>query len=372
MVEDAYTNAPGNVVDASSTTLDLAASWGLAKAGTLRLDASCPATVTLSENVGGGLVPMSLPYEWHGGANGDGRIEFSVSLDDKTASGDIGEVSFMFTSDDGSENLYERATLKAARLRVVADAQWPSNKTRHVFGPQETFKIRQTPSGFFTFSKGAHGSATVNGESVTAPNGAEPFTVMATSEYGSTTLSFETIAPTELVAIDCRVGTATDWMERGAVPPESGNIFVGMTTALKILPDHVSFEHLYTEEGICAATGIWGFFRPYWQLIPPHNGRAGALDVIKVKSGNLVGDDLAGYVFSTVDGFELSSGGFMYDIPNYWYVMRKNAIVGEKKQFCKTPCYFVLTDNGDFSVHRFGCSVVRGTNGVSNVITGVQ
>ena len=258
--------------------------------------------------------------------------------------------------------------LRVVKLRVEADANFPSNKVRHVFGPYETFTIHQEPSGFFTFSPGSQGHATINGNVVKAPHLAERFTVTASSSYGSTTLMFNSIEPTEIVAIDCEASAGEVWTENGQSAPMPGEVAVGMVTRRRLLPDHVSFEHLYVEEGECPVSGVWGVFRGFKEALGDHDASAGAWRAGKVEVGNLIDDDFSGICFSAAFSDSISAGGFQYNVPNFWHVRNGSSLIGGRHYFCTTPGVFRLYDNGDFSINRFDCSVLRGTNGVSTVI----
>ena len=63
------------------------------------------------------------------------------SLEDRPESGVV-DVTFELEFVGDIEGFASDASglLKVVKFRVEADANWPSNKIRHVFGPLETFK----------------------------------------------------------------------------------------------------------------------------------------------------------------------------------------------------------------------------------------
>ena len=146
-----------------------------------------------------------------------------------------------------------------------------------------------------------------------------------------------------------------------------GEVAVGMVTHRQLMPDHVSFEHLYVEEGECPVSGVNGFFEPMSQSLPPHDASAGAWKTSEVGSGNFIDDDFAGIGFKAALGTSYSHGSFQYNVPNYWYVMKGSSIIGKKEPFGIKPGVFELYQNGDFTITRFDCAVLRGTNGVARV-----
>ena len=329
VTEEAYTNAPGEVVAASSSELGLAASWGLAKSGTLRLESSCPTVVSVSEKVGGVSSPVPLPFEWHAMENNYGQRELFVSVDDKSATGEIGSITFTFVSDDGIENLHHATVLRAVKLRVEADAQWPSNRTRHVFGPQETFKIRQTPSGFFTFSPGSQGGATVtNGTTVVAPDNAKTFTVTASSDYGSVTLPFGTIAPTDMKGGNPRNWEDFEWHAFVGKPLAYDEAGVVMHIDTWLEPLYVSFKHLRLYEGYaptCNRRGWYLDLEEFPEEMLCHNAETGAgsgtyggsFGIAEVGNMSENGDFVGSWIGSRL---AYTNGAYQLAIPLKWFV----------------------------------------------------
>ena len=142
-----------------------------------------------------------------------------------------------------------------------------------------------------------------------------------------------------------------------------------MTVDLKLMPDYVSFEHLYIEEGSCPPDDGKGIFKPWMGSLLYHGEDEGAGKPKKVQERNFAGGDFASTVLS-IDSTAWGPGSFRYNIPNFWSVKNEDGTVGEKHPFCNTPCVFVFFANGDLSVTKYECSVTRGINNVSTVTGG--
>ena len=61
------------------------------------------------------------------------------------------------------------------------------------------------------------------------------------------------------------------------------------------------------------------------------------------------------------------SGGFQYNIPNYWYIKDANGDPGEMHLFKYEPQIIRFYANGDLSREKYGCIVTRGTNDISAI-----
>ena len=115
-------------------------------------------------------------------------------------------------------------------------------------------------------------------------------------------------------------------------------------------------------------TNVTGFFAPYASELKPHDVGAGAWREVEVGELNCAGDDFASTVIS-ITNIEWAAGGFEYRIPVKWYV-KQDAVPVVTNDFVFSPETFSLSSNGEFSVSKFGCTAVRGTNGVTTVTMG--
>ena len=141
-----------------------------------------------------------------------------------------------------------------------------------------------------------------------------------------------------------------------------------MIVDLRLMPDYVSLENVFLQEGFCMPTNVSGLFAPYACELKPHDVGAGACREVEVGEENYAGDDFAGTVIS-IAGREGASGGFEYQIPVKWYV-KQDAVPVVTNDFGFSPEVFALSPTGDFSVGKFGCVAVRGTNGVTTATMG--
>ena len=139
-VESAYTNAPGNVTVRTSTEQKLTAHWALREDGTLTLSAAEGAAVSVRIESPDGP-EVELPHVWYGYAGDVDSTDFYVTNNDPSRAGEPVWFALEFDGDGGDYDSDSSGLLDVVRYRVRADALWPSNRVRHVFGPQETFKV---------------------------------------------------------------------------------------------------------------------------------------------------------------------------------------------------------------------------------------
>ena len=135
--------APGEVVPLRSSALRATVSWATAEAGTVRL--SCEPEGAFAAVSDGAATP--LPCEWSAAKDGVGSRE--IALEGRAAlaeAGDVARLALTFEPDEGGAAIEETAEIRAYELMVEAAAEWPSNRTRHVFGPLEKAKLTITPN----------------------------------------------------------------------------------------------------------------------------------------------------------------------------------------------------------------------------------
>ena len=359
--ETQYTNAPGVVVSRRSTSTTLTCRvMGGEYGGNVVVSLSNGAKILRTS---GDVLPGSASV-----AAGEETLLSAAfeGLSESVAVGDIVGTA-VFTENMTGRQLTSRTSLTSIKVSVVADAMSPTNRVRHVFGPQETATLQAVP--VHGEAKWHVGGTNVVGSSCryAAPNA--PTNTIASFSAATVVFPFDlsVIAPTELNATSWWSATPNEWVAMTGSSPVPGEIAVGLRTSLRLLPDYVSFMHLYLQEGECEASGIWGFFEPYANSLLPHDANAGAWNEVGVSSiDNAAGDDFAGTSFGTIP-IALAAGGFEYAITNYWYVKNGAAVIGTPQPFLIEHQVFSLTSGGDLSVEKYRCTATRGTNGVTIV-----
>ena len=358
--ENEYTNALYDVVSHSSTTNAL--------------------HIKVDGGAYGGLLEIELDDGGRLGTFG-GDVLFSQM---EVVAGETLELEHFFKAYKSSENeddiiakvrftefmtgavIEDEDSMTAVRVAVMADADWPLNKVRHVFGPQETAVIRYYPNDLQNVLWDI-GGALHSGNLMPYLASDEPTNVSATVSVGDSSFSFRltTIAPEGLDAIACRAFTDDDWFLLTGEVPALGDVAVGMEVELRLMPDNVSFKNVFLQEGECKAVNVTGFFRENSVVLFPHGTAQGAWREVGVYSvSNYVGGDSACANFGSIP-IRLTEGGFEYPITNYWYV--KNGVLNSRHHpFYVANQKFLIYSNGDFSVDKFNCTVTRGTN---NLIT---
>ena len=192
------------------------------------------------------------------------------------------------------------------------------------------------------------------------PPDASTFNVTATHGAATHRTPITVVAPTHHVATNCVAVGTNDWPSTHTNSmPQSGDLWVAMSVDLKLMPDYVSFENVYLQEGYCEATDIHGFFLQ--TTILPHGTGAGAWREVDVGEDNFAGNDFASAVFSSHPG-ATTQGGYEYQIPVRWYV-KSGSMPVAYNPMGNVPMVFTLSQNGDFSVSKFGCIAVRDITG---------
>ena len=355
--ENAHLGTNGQPVAASTSTSSLVCSYGGNRAGTLELSQTSGPTVAMSD----GGVPITLPYTWDVGGGGTelDRV-FNVS---NLHSGEVATFRLKFTNDILSQEIDCYASIRTVELVVQADRTWPTERYRHVFGPHEAVNLNvPNAPGNVSWEYGG-GSSTTNPLTVFVPNTPGLVNVTLTVDGSSYSFPLAVVAPS-IVATNAVPMTDADWMEIGSAPPAVGEIGAGERIYLKLEPDYVSFAGLKTMEGFSPVYNKTGCFEQVIMTNTQHDAAAGAFVVTAVGEENQAGDDRAGFIF-TLQGLPppWSDGGFEFRIPHYGWVD------GTTKTNELATCVqrFTLFPNGDSEISKFGWTVHRGTNGVSNV-----
>ena len=253
VVEDAYTNSPNDIVAATSSSAGLNLEWALSENGTFSLDSSCAEAVFVESVLGDAL---SLPCEWRGSADEIGHRDLVVT---GSGAGEAGVFTFTFIPDTENFLLVRTASVQVVRMSIEAEADWPSNKVRHVFGPKERFSIATNSQ--MEVSAGDNGYAMVTGSVVTAPDRPGTFSVAISSGGRSHDVLFNCIAPTEVRGGNPRDWYAHEWHTLVGAPLAVGEAGVVMHIDTWLEPSYVSFRHLRLFEGFAPTSNRTGWYQ---------------------------------------------------------------------------------------------------------------
>ena len=334
-VESAYTNEPASVTVRTSTQQKLTAHWALCNDGVLALSATEGAAVDVRVGSPDGSV-VELPYGW-GGCSGEvGYMDFYVTNNDPSRAGDSVSFTLEFVGDIAGYASDASGLLEIVKYRVEADANWPSNKVRHVFGPLETFRAIIENGPEFIFN---------------AP--LTPGECNMSFDYNGSTCTF----PIRVIPPNGVAGTLRFYDSDSF----SSFIGAGFTAYVQVLPTYVSFASgLRIMEGEADMAGQWGCFKNYSSQYPPgqfaHNEANGALNPLRILSENRV----EGYDHARTDltDFPVENGGYNMNIPLKWGV--------EGGPYTHDAGHVVQTisvqTNGTVSVSKFGITARRKPN----------
>ena len=360
--ENEYTNMLGDVVSHRSTSTKLSCRADGGRFG---------GTVAVTLSDGGRLLrTQGTDLPGYASVPAEGTVMLSVkyrALSESLTSGDI-VATAVFTENMTGRQLTNTTSLTSVKVEVVAQAGFPLNKVRHIFGPQEVVEFSVTPTvdGIHWLAGGTNVFCdTCNYVAPIVPTNDVVSLAIGTLEFD---LGVDVIPPSQVEAIGCIVAPTNIWIDKTGDWPHPGDVAVGMIVELRLLPDYVSFKHLFLQEGECPATNIWGFFEPHASNILPHDANAGAWAEVKIsETNNLVGVDFPSANFGVIST-ALASGGFEYGITNYWYVKSNGTMIGQMHPFSINPSVFTISADGSLTVERFGCIATRGTNDVSSII----
>lgn len=325
--EDSYTNAPGDVVSANSTSVGFHLAWALAEAGQLKLEADCADGVAVYEDFGDGIeVPASLPLVWDVSCDEEGSMDVRVYCTDTSSAGTIGTFTFSFTPEDEGVSLSDTASLQVVKIKVEADADWPSNKVRHVFGPRERFKITSTPQVSLAVDSTSH-AVISNTTTVIAPDRAGPFSVTASIGTITNNLLFDCIAPTELKGENPRCVYDFEWSVLRHPILTTNDACAAMHIDTWLAPLYVSFQHIRIYEGYAPPINRTGWYQDI-ETFPDtkleHSEEAGAgsgepnksAGITESRNRTVNGDFVASYI---TGGHPYYDGSYQLSIPVYWF-----------------------------------------------------
>ena len=365
VVEDSYTNAPGDVVSASSSSTDLQLSWWLAEEGTLALTTDCGAFVRAATNNGSAV---SLPMQWRGG--GDEENELSISLTGLGAPTN-GTFSFSFTPDEGGSPVVRTVPLHIVKVRVEALADWPSNKVRHVFGPKEQFSIVMSSS--LNVEVGNDSYASANGTQVTAPDRPGKFGVALSRDGMSHVIELDVVAPASLVGGNPRELNNYEWTVLQVPPFAPGEAGVAMRIETWVEPSYVSFRHVRMFEGFAPTSNRTGWYEDlttFPEAYLEHNAQAGVgsaslagcITVSDVENFTAGGDCVGSWIGTSQSYYD---GSFELAIPLLWYAEGGGYTNSLPVNLQTISVY----SNGTMRVSKNGVTWERTLDGASHQVT---
>ena len=294
-VESAYTNEPTSVTVRTSTQQKLTAHWALCDDGVLTLSATEGAAVDVRVGSPDGPA-VDLPYGWGGSAGEVGYMDFYVTNNDPSRAGDSVMFTLEFMGDEDVCASDASGLMDIVKYRVEADANWPSNKIRHVFGPLETFKAIIDNGPEFGFR-----APLTPGESEVS------------FDYNGSTCTF----PIRVIPPNGVTGTLRAY----DLECSGSGIGAGFFADVQVLPTYVSFAtNLRIMEEVSSMSGQWGCFLNNWTHYPPaqfaHTVERGACNPHKILPENKVeGFDHARVMFLDIPN---ENGGYALDITLKW------------------------------------------------------
>ena len=242
--------------------------------------------------------------------------------------------SLEFDGYDGGYASDSSGVLDVVRYCVKADALWPSNRVRHVFGPLETFKVILENGTKFPFTA-----------SLT------PGVVDMSFDYNGSTCMF----PIRVIPPNGIAGTLRTYDDDGG----SGLIGAGFTAYLQVLPTYVSFKDLWIMEDEAGVSSRWGCFEnllryPHGQFA--HTPARGALNQLPIGEENKVD----GHDHARTDFGELPNddGGFTLNIPLKWGINGGPCVYDAGHVIQSTS----VQTNGTVSISKLGITVRRKPN----------
>ena len=306
VTEGAYTNSPNEVVSASSTSVNLNVAYQLTEGGEFKLECDDPSGLEVRDDEG---EVVTLPVEWSGYYNEDASRTYSVAASDVEATGKK-TFSLTFTPYPGGDPIVRHLTVDVVKIRVEAEADWPSNKVRHVFGPGERYKVFSEDDDLLL-------SGSTSGEI-----GEKDVSFIVKEKDFK--IKIKTIPPDSAIKFDfVREMTDDDWISlpMSKEPLSALTPGAGFLARRRLMPSYVNFENIFIKEGYAPMSNKVGCFTNE-VLFPPsvyeHNANAGAGLLCEIVDCNYVESyDAVGVQLGAIPN---SSGAYSLPIPLYWGV----------------------------------------------------
>ena len=328
LFEDAYTNAPGEVVARQTTWTRVNAYFSAganAATGTFYM-AQGGERIRLHVATRNGTVvaepqPVDIP------ARGVRRLVFYA--EGLEASSNLDDVTFhaYLMGDGGLVSDSKRLTV--GLLKVEAASEFPTNRVRHVFGPLEEANLSIIPQALFD-STTMTGEVPYNGSFTRTPtnyflkvsNRRTRFPISVKCGSTDFPLPFSVIEPNKDLRVVSHGALAPElWrLYAGLETPSVGDIGVALRLEVFFEPNYVWFGHLHVEELFAPATNAWGFFADPILFRPgdlDHGEKEGANITMVVEGANRIGFDHPSFGMRGHVG--VADGGFRLDIPMIRY-----------------------------------------------------
>ena len=256
-----------------------------------------------------------------------------------------------FTENLSGEEMTDTNSMTVVMLRAVANASWPTNKLRRVFGVGEMASIYKTPN--ISTDAVATRGVCKNRKSLVeywCPYDGGDDSVEVTANGSSHSMDFSIHEPSgyAVISVDSNLF---------ATAGQSGGFKLLFTC--RLLPKYVSFyKNIEIVEVACVSPDPVGYYaQPSKSHLLDH-GQHGAGTWNAVKRENRI-PDVATMEINHPPW--LGGGSFTWPIPNRW---RRSGSVGDGKHFCDTDQKFELDADGTSRIKKFKSIGERMTNGV--------
>ena len=340
--EDAYMNAPGQFAGGRSTDSEVTCS---AYGGTNGISYSF--TIEGADDklrrIGGARFPMTGTLA--AGESFLRRVKYDAIAPSTNVEDIVVHAEYTENGTGSTGSTDEKIT--AVKVKVEATASFPSNKVRHVFGPNEIFNIVTTPS---VYGRNLCEAPLEEGGSNIALNVVDVnYSVDISVVHPSPVIRGEKI----------RDMTAGDWRDINKDPLYSNVPGAGFVARWYLQPDYVSFEWINVCEGVAPMSGEWGCFTDAVNYPPEqyeHSTTAGAERVSEIASGNVVTSlDRVGVQLGVPP---TSDGGFSLVIPWSWGGKNEECT----RHFGALQQTVSVASNGVTTISKGGLSTTRGVN----------
>ena len=344
--EDAYTNAPGDVVakHSTKTTLSVSASAG-EDGGMLYVTAE-----NIGKLVRTGGNAITFPYTAYVPPNGG--ASFAIEYEAAEHSDSINDISVTATLQSAGMGgaVGDSSSVTTVKIWTETNVSMPRYRQRKILGVGESVKISHSPGGVSLrpwCNCGIITASSVSEHMYKAASAACTDTIVMSNGEDSYDFSFSIIAPTgfHVLSLSC-----------GADGLHSVGNFSGYIRHVAT-PTNVSFAALQFIELGRVAQDATGYFTNSILANWLDHSLHGADVWTPV-------DDNTGEFFDTVTMPELpppwgEGGHFTWPIPNAW---RCGTAAGVTNEFCSTDQRFELDADCTTRILKMGCIIERTTN----------
>jgi hypothetical protein len=339
--ENGYTNAPNDIVPRRSTTNSLNITvYGGSLGGSAEIDFDDKGKLAY-------LTQEAIPRSISVAAEETLELSFPFTAKEENATENDIKARLKFSENFTGDIIESEDEMTAVRVEVEAEADWPENKNRHVFGPAEIAIIKQSPSEpkvYFAQLLPNGGGVMTNGNewqyTAPAPSSAMIYRINGFCDGGvAFSMYMKTLTPTGYSVFEIKTNCFSS-------AGQSGGFL--MVMKMRLNPLTVSFENLELIEIPRVSTNAVGYYAQESKKHLLDHGRHGAGNWVEVAISNLCFDTVQ---MGINDPPWLSGGSFTWPIPNAWRVSECEEMLN---QFINTDQTFILEPNGDSRVRKFG------------------